>query len=327
MNWPVAPPAWILPWAIWRFRGEVGPAPAGTPREIPPYGWGFLKWAAWRRKGAIPPRPALTTKAPIPTKIPTWGWTTLKQLNIAVPLAPPPPPPPPANPVPPSSWRLRNPLVFTSWGWLTDSDFRNVEVIAGRMAAARVGTVALQIGMFPEDVPDRLRAFGFDIALWGEAGSGDAEALDDADADGYIPQVEGIYQYRNALANLEARVGVGLSLSTVTTLAGLETFATRPDGTADGESTTVEVEELIDVGCTHAWVECYTGDMRPLDVSHFMWSAKHRGIYHANPLIGLARSDVFVSTYQPDIDSYGRQIGTYLAEPMRAIDWQAVGAL
>ena len=102
---------------------------------------------AWRRKGAIPPRPRSTVKATIPDTIPKWAWTLLKQVNIAVPLEPVIPPLP-AHPVPENSWKLRNPLVFTSWGWKTDGDFINVEVIAKRMQEARVGTVALQIGLF-----------------------------------------------------------------------------------------------------------------------------------------------------------------------------------
>lgn len=318
-RWPAAPDPRLLPWAIWRFRNKAGPTPWPTPPAIPKYAWEFLQWAAWRRKGGEP-----STRPDIIPKIPQWAWPLLKQLNIAVPLTPPPPPPPPPNPTPPTSWHLRNPLVFTSWGWLTDSDFRNVEVIGQRMAEAGVGTVALQGGMFTGDQARRLRAFGFDIAVWGHADSRDAEYLALAEADGYIPQIEGIYQFDSAYANLKAGIGAGLSRSIVTTLAGLETFATRPDGTADGEPTTVEVEELVAIGVTHAWVECYTGDMRPLDVGEFMFAADRRGIYHANPLIGLARPDVYISTYQPDLNAYGRQMGVYLAEPMRPIDWAAL---
>ncbi len=322
-RWPASPDSRLLPWAIWRFRNKEGPNPWPNVK-IPQYAWEFLQWAGWRRKGADP-----ATRPDIAPKIPQWAWGLLKQLNIAVPLKPPPPPPPPPNPVPLNSWRLRNPLVFTSWGWLTDSDFRNVEVIGSRMAEAGVGTVALQIGMFPGDVPDRLRAFGFDIALWGEPGSQDAQALSEARADGYIPQIEGIYQYANAIRYLREGVGAGLSLSTVTTLAGLETYTTRPNGTQDGEQTTVEVEELIEAGLTHAWVECYTGDMAPLDVSDFLWAAKRRGIYYANPVMGLAgRAGVSINeTYKPDVNLYGRQVSSYLAEPMRPIDWAELKAL
>jgi hypothetical protein len=218
---------------------------------------------------------------------------------------------------------------MTAWGFRTDSDFRNVEVIGKRMADAGVRTVALQIGQFDSDVPQRLRAFGFKIALWGEADSRDAQALSDADADGYLPQVEGIYQYQSTINNLRAGVGAGISRSIVTTLAGLETYTSRPNGTPEGERTTVEVEELVDAGCTHAWVECYTGDMRPLSVSTFMDSAKRlRGLYHANPLIGLARADVEITAYRPALDQYGKQVGAYLAEGMQTPrDWTDLGAL
>jgi hypothetical protein len=318
-RWPSPPDPRLLPWAIWRFRGEV-PAdrPEETPPKIPASWWEFLKWAAWRRKGAKPPRPDIAPK------IPQWAWAHLRDLGIAVPLAPPPPPPPPPVPKPATSWNLPSPLVFTAWGWTTDSDFRNVEVIGRRMADAGVRTVALQIGQFPSDVPPRLRAFVQKIALWGEAGSQDAQALADAQADGYIPQIEGPYQYQNTLANLQAGVGRGLSISTVTTLAGLETYTSRADGTR----TTVEVEELADAGCTHAWVECYTGNMDPLSVSKFMDSATRlRGLAHANPLIGLAHGHA-MSAYMPDLDQYGRQAGVYLAEGMQTPrDWDDLRSL
>jgi hypothetical protein len=320
-SWPGTSHPYVLPWAIWRFRGaKPEERPTITPKEVHKYAWEFLKWAGWRRKGANP-----ATRPDVAPKIPQWGWNHLKQLNIAVPLIPPPPPPPPPNPIPPTSWRLRNPLVFTAWGWQTDSDFRNVEVIGNRMAEAGVGTVALQIGMFNIDVPARLRAFGFDIALWGEADSRDDQALASAEADGYLPQIEGIYQYQSTINNLQQGYGAGLSLSIVTTLAGLETYTSRPDGTEDGEKTTVEVEALIDAGCTHAWVECYTGDMQPLSVNTMMYSGFNiRGLYHANPIVGLARPNVYISNYQPDLNQYGRQVGSYLAETMRPIDWAAL---
>lgn len=325
--WPPIPPAWLLPWSIWRFRnGTPAERPAGTPTTIPPYGHGFLKWAAWRRKGSPPPRPTSTAKAPIPDRIPQPYWAVLKQLNIAVPIAPPPPPPPPPNPVPANSWRLPGVLVFTSWGWRNDWRTEDDQhAIMRKFVEAGVGTVALQIGMFPPEIPSRIRSYGCKVALWGSPNAGDAQALDEADADGYLPQIEGPYEYAHTITNLEVGVGAGLSISTVTTLAGLETFIRRPDGTPDGASTTAEVEELNALGCTHAWVECYTGDMVPRDVSDLLWSAGHRGFYHANPVPGLAgRENVYVSTYQPDIDPYGRQVGFYLAEPMRPIDWQAV---
>ena len=203
------------------------------------------------------------------------------------------------------------------------------------MLGARVGTVALDasrdpdgVGMFDADVPGKLRDAGFDVALWApRPRPSDRAALADAEAEGYIPQVEGAEDYRNTIENLEAGIGAGLSLSIVTTLFGLDTFTSRPDGTVDGEQTTVQVEELVDAGCTHAWVECYTGDMRPKDVGREIGEAGRRGIYHREPAIGLSRPDVFVETYKPDLDSYGRRVAAYLAETMRDIDWAAVNAL
>lgn len=316
-SWPKEPDSWLLSWAIWRFKGSVlEERPTSAPKEIPKYAWEFLKWCAWRRKGALPPRPDITPK------IPQWGWSLLKQLNQAVPLIPPPPPPPPP-PVYVDSWTLPNPLMFTAWGWQTDSDFRNVEVIGQRMFNAGVKTVALQIGQFPPDVPNRLRAFGFKICLWGSPSANDAQAITDAVADGYLLQVEGIYEYQRALENLQNGIGAGLSLATVTTLAGFETFTSRPDGS----STTVEVEEFIKLGCTRAWVECYKqGGSSHFPISRMAWSASHRGFPYFSPLIGLYW-DVYVAEYQPDLGAYGKQCGAYTAETMRPIDWYDFGNL
>lgn len=310
--WKSPPDSWLLAWAIWRFRNSpAGQRPTGVPSEIPKYAWEFLKWCGWKRKGAPPPRPDITPK------IPQWGWSLLKQLNIAVPLIPPPPPPPPPTWV--NSWTLPNPIALTAWGWTTDSNFRNVDPIANIMFDAGIKTVALQIGQFSPDVPDRLRAFGFKIALWGRADSGDAQALINAKADGYIPQIEGPYEWIAAINNLNAGVGSNLSRSIVTTLAGLETYINL----SDGSQSTEEVEELKSLGITHAWVECYKQDgdgTVHFPISKMMWSAKRRGIPYANPLIGLYW-DVPVSTYQPDLAVFGRQIGCYTAETMRPIDY------
>jgi len=319
-SWPSVPHTWLLPWAIWRFNGSpVGQRPAGVPKTIPPYAWEFLKWAAWRRKGALPPRPDIAPK------IPKWGWDLLKQLNIAVPIVPPPPPPPPPNPLPPNSWKLPGPVLFTSWGWMTDSAWRDTDVGLQKAYNAGVKTIALQGGLFRAQDPDRCRSYGFKVAVWGSPHLDDGNYIAQAQADGYIPQIEGDEEFANAVRNLSVGIGDGLSISFVTTFHGLDTFTSRPDGTVDGHPTTEEVEQLASLGCTHALVECYTGDMQPRDVSQLMFTGSMwRGIYYSNPVIGLARDTVYVSDYKPGIDPYGRQIGIYLAEPMRDIDWYAI---
>jgi hypothetical protein len=318
---PGSPVDWLLPWAITRFKNQ--PKPDAVPDDFSvryPYVWSALRWFGWQRKGAPSPRPTN-----VPEHIPPIYWNLLTQLNIAVPLEPPPPPPDPANPIPENSWKLRNPLIYTAWGWQVDwRTPQDINMILSKWASSGFGTVALQIGMFPVQIPDAVRSFGMDVALWGEADSRDGVALENADAEGYIPQIEGVSQYQNTINNLQAGIGQGLSLSTVTTLSGIDTFIRRPNGTPEGELTTVQVETLVDLGLTHASLECYTGDMRPIDVGDFVWSAHHRGFYHVDPVMGLARPDVFVSSYQPDIDAHGKQFGSYLAEPMRDIDYNAI---
>jgi hypothetical protein len=261
-------------------------------------------------------------KAPIPTKIPQAYWTLLKQLNLAVPVVPPLPPPPPPNPLPANSWKLPNPLVFTAWGWRSDADFRDTTAALQKMATAGVRSVGLQGGYFDAIHAQNCRDFGMKTFVWGEPNTRDAEWLDLADADGYMPQIEGFYQYEATLARLSEGVGKGLSLSTVTTLAGFDTYIARPDGTADGEQTTTQYESLAEVGCTHGWIECYIGDMQPLAVDVMAFHAKQRGFHYSNPLIGLARPTVHISTYQATgLDHYGRQFGVYLAETMSPQDW------
>ena len=76
-------------------------------------------------------------------------------------------------------------------------------------------------------------------------------------------------------------MGAGMSRAVVCTVWSFDTWTSRPDGTADGESTTVEVEELVEAGVTMAYVECYTGDMKPSNVLAEMFEANHRGFHHA----------------------------------------------
>lgn len=312
-SWPRTPGSWLLSWTIWRFKGaQPSSRPVSAPKEIPKYAWEFLNWCAWRRKGAMPPRPNITPK------IPEWGWSMLKQLNQAVPLVPAPPPPPPL-PVWENSWKLPNPIIWTAWGWL-DPSWQNVEAKGQELFEMGVKTVALQIGQFDSTVPSRLREFGFKIALWGIPSSMDASALADSQADGYIPQVEGPYQYIAAINNLEAGVGEGLSLSIVTTLSGLGTFTTigQPP---NSKLTTLEAEKLKAAGCTHAWVECYKQDPNDVHfpISKMQFSAKQKGIEFFNPLVGLYW-DIPLSVYEPDLNNFGRQIGAYTYETMRPID-------
>lgn len=322
--WPPSPPSWLLPWTIWRFKYPTPRPPRtdGGPKEIPPWAWGWLKWVEWTRNGRIPPRPVSTPKAPIPDKIPQWGWNLYKQLLVAVPKKPPPPPPPTYV----NSWKLPWPLVFTAWGpvtdWRTTADF---DVFCQRCVAAKVRTVVMQIGQFLPWQPDRLRGWGLKVALWGLPQAIDQQALQDAKAEGYMPQIEGPYQYLTAVDNLAKGYGHGLSISTVTTLAGIETFTTRPDGAM----TTIEAEKLISLGCTHALVECYRQDgdgKTHFPISKMMWSAQHRGIPYADPIIGLYW-DVPVSTYQPDLAAHGTRVGAYTSETMRPVDWQDFGKL
>ena len=88
----------------------------------------------------------------------------------------------------------------------------------------------------------------------------------------------------------------------------------------------METERLAVLGCTHAQVECYAGDMSPRSIDMMFTGTRWRGLYYARPVIGLGGNQN-VSAYQPAIDAYGRQFGVYLGEPMRAVDWAAVKAL
>ncbi len=328
-KWPVAPPpSWLLPWTIWRFKypSPRPPRTDGGPKEIPTWAQGFIVWCAWVRKGRIPPRPTSTDKAPIPDRIPDWAWVLYRQLNIAVPKTPPPPPPPPPNPVPENSWKLPIPLLFTAWGptqdWRLDADFKR---FLAKVVDAQIPTIALQIGMFPDHYPDLVRDTGRHLVLWTPfAADGDGDALARAEAEGYVPQAETSSENAWALRQFQLGVGAGISRSVVGAPSAFNTFISRPDGTADGEQTTQEMEDLIDAGCTHMFVECYTGDMQARVVSSEMNAmTRWRGLYHGNPVAGLAgRPDVFLSNYEATgLDVYGRQVGVYLAEPLRPVDW------
>lgn len=209
---------------------------------------------------------------------------------------------------------------MVAWGpttdWREQPDFSK---FVQKMVDHEIRTAILQIGQFTAWQADLLRSAGRRVACWGVASSIDEQVLDESEAEGYMPQIEGPHQYESAIASLEAGVGEGLSLSTVTTLAGLETYFQRPDGSM----TTVEVERLIKAGCTHALVECYRQDGDgtvhfPVDM--MMWSANRRGFPYKNPILGLYWSVPF-EVYQPSVDEYGSQVCSWLAETMLETDW------
>ena len=317
-RWPAEPNPKLLPWTIWRFRNKPGPSPwpVGSGTKIPQYAWEFLQWCEWKRKlarGIDAPRPDICKKLPA-----FWPWSYLKQLNIAVPQAPPPPPPPPANPVPPDSWQLRYPMIFTSHGWMLDSKFRDTDEALRMMQDCGVGTVALQGGMFLEDTGDRVRDFGMDVAVWGSPDSRDQSYIDMAAAKGYFPQVEGLYEFQRALGNFVAGVGQNISRGIVTTNAGFDTFTRRPDGTVEGESTTEEAEALNRIGVTSAHTECYLSDMTPTDYKNMVWQSEHRGLYHVKPC--LSYRGIVPTTF-------GRQVSVFLAEPMSDDQYRQLKAL
>lgn len=328
---PSKPHDWLLSWEIARFSSQ--PYPPNVPKDVSvvaPYCWSVLNWEAWQRaRFSDPSKPRPKN---IPANIPSWCWGHLKKVNQAVPLGPPPPPPPPP-PKPASTWTLPNPVVFTSWGWFSDSDYRDNDTAIKRMVAAGAKTVFLQIGMFAPDVPARCRAYGLKVCLWGTPQASDGEALALAHADGYCPQVEGPEEYSNALANFRAGVGAGLARSVVTTLYGFNTFTRRPptDVHPEGEITTVEYEAMRPY-CTHAWVECYVQDGGAhYPISKMMFGAQQRGIDHYNPLLGLW-NNTDLGVYRPaadpsSLDSFGKQVGGYLAEGFTPQNWVDFGRL
>ena len=140
--------------------------------------------------------------------------------------------------------------MFTSWGWFSDARYRDNDEALQDMRAAGIKTVALQIAggqpLYNPDVPGRCRAFGMKVALWGRAAPGDAECLALAKADGYMPQIEGPGEYDDAIAQLAAGTGAGLSLSTITTLGAMIDFIWLPPSTTwpQGRISTVQCERL-----------------------------------------------------------------------------------
>jgi len=316
LPWPQTAPTWLEPWVIWRFKNRPDPKPA-VPSTIPKWAWNYLQWVAWKRAGS--PDGQRPAGAPLPIPSGTWPWVILKHVNIAVPVNPPPPPPPPSPPllpIPANSWTLPLPIAWTAWAWTADSAWRDTDEGLRKPVDAGVRTVALQGGQADATVADRCRAYGLHVAMWGVADSRDEQWLNQLKAEAYIPQIEGLYQYQSAIGNLRAGVGVGLSISTVTTLDGLGGYIFR----SDGSQTRVGTEALIAAGCTHAFTECY-GEVGPVygDVARMMDSTTRlNGFYHANPLIGTYW-DWTPSMY--NLSAYGRQFGFYLAETNNAQTW------
>lgn len=326
------PHAWVLTWAIWRFKNEPDPKPPSIPKDpsyVAPYIWSFLNWAAWKRKQVSVP----STPRPknLPEVIPDWCWKHLNQINQAVsPGDPPPPPPPPPPPGPANTWTLPYPFMTVAWGPLSDSQYRDNSEAYTRMRDAGVKTIGFQIAggepLFEMTAVQRARALGLKIALWGTAHPRDNELIALSRADGYMPQVETPDEYNLAIANFEAGYGQGIARSVFTTLYGFNNFVRRAPNAQypQGQLTTAEYERMRPY-CTHMLVECYVQDGGAhFPLSKMMWSAlEQRGADYANPAIGLwNETDMSVYLGGPDeLGAYGRQIGVYLAEGMTPKNW------
>lgn len=335
----ICPHSWVLPWAIWRFKGEPDPIPPAVPKDpsyVAPYIWSFLNWAAWQRRrfgNPTAPRPKN-----IPSTIPSWCWKHLKAINIAVPLGPPPPPPPPPGPPKPANtWACPFPFMTTAWGPLSDSQYRDNDEAYRRMRNANVKTVGFQVAggepLFTMNAVQRARALGLKIVIWGVAHPRDNEILALTQADGYAPQVETPEEYAKAMANFQASYGEGISRSVYTTLYGFNTFTRRAPTELypQGQLTTVEYEAMRPY-CTHALVECYVQDGGAhYPIINMMFAAGQRGFDYFNPSIGLYH-ETPLSIYRPatdpdTLDSYGREIGVYLSEGMTPGNWAELAAL
>ena len=108
-------------------------------------------------------------------------------------------------------------------------------------------------------------------------------------------------------------------------MAGVQSTWIEPNLTA-------EVKILRDLGLTHAWLEVYKqGGPDHFPISKMAWAAQHAGFAASNPVLGLYW-DVPVSDYRPpedpvSLDAYGKQVGAWLAETMRPVDWTDFGKL
>lgn len=331
---PDKPADYILAWAIWRFKNSPpDQKPANLPKDISvsaPYCWSFLNWAAWRR--ALIPDPTKPRPKNIPASIPTWCWDHLRKINQAVPPAPPPPPPPPPDPdKDPNSWTLPNPLLYTTWGW--QSDWVADDTMLKKAKAAGIKSIGLQNGQYGPDVPGRCRAYGFKVFLWGRARPEDADELAVGKFDGYMPQIEGPGEHADAMINLRAGVGKGLSLGTVTTLGAFTDFIRLPPTTShpEGKLTTVQVEELRAVGVNFGSVEVYVQEGPHFPISSMMWAADQRGLQWFEPVLGLYW-ETSLNAYRPtsdpnSLDACGKQLGFYMAEGFIPQNWDEITAL
>ena len=164
-RWPTEPHPWLLPWEIWKLRGEPkGQRPVNAPARIPAYAKEFHIWVAGGARTAHRP-PGHHQDHP------QVGVRVLKQVMVAVPLIPPPPPPPPANPDPPDSLAASLPdhvhvVGAGRWSGATDAGIDNC-------VAAGIRTIALQGGQFTGRDAQRCRDKGLKVAVWGSPSSND----------------------------------------------------------------------------------------------------------------------------------------------------------
>ena len=128
--------------------------------------------------------------------------------------------------------------------------------------------------------------------------------------------------------------GAGLSLTTISTLGEMVDFVWLPPTQSypAGKVSTVQCERLKQLGVTHGLIETYIQDGGAhFPISTMMWAADQRGFPWCNPTLGLYH-EASVNDYRPaadpsSLDSYGRQVGVYLAEGMTPQNWQELRAL
>jgi hypothetical protein len=231
----------------------------------------------------------------------------------------------------PSSWTLPNPILYTTWGWV--SEWIADDTMLRKARDAGIKTIGLQGGQYGPDVPERCRAFGFKTFLWGRARPQDAEDLVVGRLDGYMPQIEGPGEHVDAVNSLRSGAGQGLSLGTVTTLGAFTSFIRLPPTKThpEGRLTTVEVEELKGLGVNYGSVEVYVQEGPHFPISNMMWAANQRGLDWFDPLIGLYW-ETSLDAYRPStdpgsLDARGKQLGFYMAEGFTPLNWQHVGAV
>lgn len=216
------------------------------------------------------------------------------------------------------------PVLFTAWTWHDGAGIAGEVIRRARLGGFK--TVAVQLReSTPDDATDDGRTLdpgdvkamkdaGLTVWGWDEVGSATAHLLETLPLDGWLPQVESMFQREALFTALRAGVGAGMPKALVTTYGGLDT--------------TTDVLRLRELWPdVFTLVECYKADGFPHEqIDRMLDQGRIYGFdrTRVRALVGTYKGEMPSDYPGLDAADYG---GAYLEESMTDDQLRAFAAI